>query len=103
MKAKNKRRLNRMMSIILVFMLMSYYVPIGLLVATAEGAGEDTGETGVFTLELLNDGNPLDGATVTGTNGNIDVSGTTNQSGIVSFGNVTIEDIEVNNTFNFEV
>ncbi|WP_026907201.1 InlB B-repeat-containing protein [Paucisalibacillus globulus] len=98
MKEQIKIRLNRLMSIFLVFMLLSYYVPIGLLVATAEGAEED-----IFTLQIVDNGEPVEGALVKGTNGVINVNGTTDSSGIVQFEEVTIEELQEKYTFNFDV
>jgi hypothetical protein len=99
MKANFKMKLNRLMSIFLVFMLLSYYVPIGLLVTTAEGAEEGD----IFTLQINNNGDPVKGAIVNGTNDVIDVNGTTDSSGIVQFEEVTNEQLQGKYTFNFEV
>ncbi|WP_042146636.1 Ig-like domain repeat protein [Paucisalibacillus sp. EB02] len=111
MKAKNKLRLNRVMSIILVFMLLSYYVPIGLLVATAEGTAENTEEPGVFTLEIVENGEvegetvAIAGATVeaSNTDGIVKDSGVTDDNGIVKFSKITNADLQGNNTFDFVV
>src|SRR5690606_30452629 len=100
MVKRNKEKLSRFLSIILVFLMFTYNLPLGVIVVAADG----TAYQDPFSFQVVNGDNPIQGATVTGTSENEafqQVEGTTDQDGKVVFPEIT--NAEGNHEFIFNI
>ncbi|WP_068673681.1 hypothetical protein [Oceanobacillus sp. Castelsardo] len=101
MVKQKKASFTRLLSMLLAFLMFTYNLPLGVIVATAEGLSK----ADVFTLQIVGNEGAIAGATVSGNNTDsvVKVEAKTDQDGRVSFPEITAADLQGNNDFQFVV
>jgi hypothetical protein len=101
-KAKRNSMVRRIFTVILTIMLVTYNIPVGVFTNVFAQNGDSEN---VFTLQIVDNGTPIQDQVVSGhnTSKEVSVTGTTDSEGIVAFPDITSATFGENNLFQFSV